>query len=504
MDHSMYDALRAAWRFSDNTTLTLGAMRVNDTLLTDAPVNLVLKSLNRHGLIAGATGSGKTKTIQVLCEQLSENGVPCVVMDIKGDISGLGMPGNATEALLERAKAMNLPFNPHANPVEFFCLGEGDDGVPLRSTIASFGPVLFSRMLDLNDTQSAVMTVLFEYAKACTLPLIDLEDLKSLMRHVQGEAGRADLQARFSGVSTSSLDAIARKLIELDAQGGDHFFGEPPFDINDFLRTDPAGHGVLSIIRLINLQDKPALFSTCMIKLLSDVYRTLPEIGDPEKPRLVLFLDEAHLLFAHAGKALMQLLDTTVKLIRSKGVGIVFCTQSPNDIPEAIASQLGLKIQHALRAFTAKDRKAMKLVAENFPPSEFYKTEDVLMTLGIGDALVCALDAKGQPTPLVQCAVRPPESRMGPLEAGELKSLLAVSPLMARYDKRVERTSAHEILATPSRESPPSETTDTQSAWETPAVITAIGKSTLFRQLVRQFFRQMTNTLLKILTGKRP
>lgn len=501
----MFEDLRTPYQAGALPSLQLGAIEVDSQFLIDAPVNLVLKSLNRHGLIAGATGSGKTKTIQVLSEQLSLAGVPSLVMDIKGDISGLAMPGEASEPILARSKSLNIDYKPQAFPVEFLTLYESHAGVPLRSTVNDFGSVLFSRMLDLNETQEGVMTILFEYAKQEQLPLIDLADLRSLMQFVQSDVGKQKVEDRFGGVATSSIGTIMRKIIELESQGGGGFFGEPAFDALDLVRTNAQGLGIISVLRLLDMQDKPKLFSTFMLKLLTDVYRKMPELGDPDKPKLILFIDEAHLIFNHASKALLSLLDTMVKLIRSKGVGLIFCTQTPNDIPENVLSQLGLKIQHALRAFTAKDRKAMKLVAQNFPPSEYYDTEQLLTALKIGEALVSGLDGKGQPTPLIQCVIRAPESRMGVLSDVELNQVIAASTLYGRYNQRQERNSAKELLAAQQTKVAKENNSKSKEPKESaePSVIIAVTKNTLFRQVVRQLVRDMTRALMSALGIKR-
>ncbi len=497
----MYDDMRMPYHVGKLPSLQLGGILLNNQLLPDAPVNLVLKSLNRHGLIAGATGSGKTKTIQVLSEQLSLLGVPSLVMDIKGDISGLAMPGEASEAMLTRSKSLNLDYVPRGFPVEFLTLSESHSGVPMRATVSDFGPLLFSRMLGVNETQEGVVTVLFEYAKTEQLPLITLADLKSVLQFVQTDEGKAKIEAQFGNIAASSTGTIMRKIIELETQGGDEFFGEPAFDVMDLVKVNAQGLGIISILRLLDMQDRPKLFSTFMLKLLSDVYRKMPELGDPEKPKLILFIDEAHLIFNNASKALLSLLDTMVKLIRSKGIGLIFCTQTPNDIPENVLSQLGLKVQHALRAFTAKDRKAMKLVAQNFPSSTHYQTEQLLTSLGIGEALVCALDGKGQPTPLIQCMIRAPESRMGVLTEQELIKIVAASTLYSHYSLKQARRSAKDILAERQAAEPSSATSSKQSN-ET-SIITLVTKSTLFRQIIRQLIRDMTRALMSIFTKKR-
>lgn len=499
----MYDDLRTAYQAGSLPALQLGGILLHEQLVPNSPVHLVLKSFNRHGLIAGATGSGKTKTIQVLSEQLSLMGVPSLLMDIKGDLSGLAMPGELNEGVRLRSQSLGLSYTPRAFPVEFLSLSRANPGVPLRSTVRDFGPVLFSRMLDVNETQEGVVTILFEYAKAEQLPLIDLADLKSLLQFVQTDAGQAKIEARFGGVAASSVGTIMRKIIELESQGGDEFFGEPAFDVLDLVRTDAQGLGIISVVRLLDMQDKPKLFSTFMLKMLSDVYRNMPELGDPDKPKLVLFIDEAHLIFNHASKALLNLLDTMVKLIRSKGVGLIFCTQTPNDIPENVLSQLGLKIQHALRAFTAKDRKAMKLVAQNFPESSYYQTEQLLTALGIGEALMSALDAKGQPTPLIQCLMRAPESRMGVLSMQELSQLVAGSKLYSHYSQLQEINSAKDMLAARQETQSKETAAPVEKESEGSSMITAVTKNTLFRQIIRQIFRDITRAIMAALGIKK-
>lgn len=502
----MYDDLRDPYKKDSLPTLHLGGIIVNNQLIPNGPVHLVLKSFNRHGLIAGATGSGKTKTVQVLSEQLSLAGVPSLVMDIKGDVSGLAMPGSMTDFLKERSQSLHCTFTPRGFPVEFLTLSESHPGVPLRATVDDFGAVLFARMLELNDTQEGVLAVLFQYAKQEKLPLIDLADLKGLILFAQTDEGKVQFEASYGAVASSSLGTIMRKIVALEAQGGDAFFGEPAFDVLNLLNINTQGLGVISILRLLDMQDKPELFSTFMLKLLSDVYRVMPELGDPDKPKLVMFIDEAHLIFRNASRALLSLLDTVVKLIRSKGVGIIFCTQTPNDIPENILSQLGLKVQHALRAFTAKDRTAMKLVAQNFPISTYYKTEQLLTALGIGEALVSGLDAKGQPTPLIQCMIRPPESRMGVLTAQELQQIVASSTLYPRYYQKQVRVSAKNMLSSKSREQPElsaGTASEKERAPRLSGVLGAMTKNTLFRQIIRQLVRDWTRAIMSALRIKK-
>jgi hypothetical protein len=360
-------------------------------------------------------------------------------------------------------------------------------------------------MLGINETQEGAVTVLFEYAKENKLPLITLADVRSLLQYLQTAAGKEKIESRFGSLASSSIGTIMRKILELEAQGGEEFFGEPAFDVMDLIKVNSQGLGIISILRLLDMQDKPKLFSTFMLKLLSDVYAKMPELGDPDKPKLVLFIDEAHLIFANASKALLSLMDTMVKLIRSKGIGLIFCTQTPNDIPENILSQLGLKIQHALRAFTAKDRKAMKLVAQNFPPSTYYQTEQLLTALGIGEALVSGLDGKGQPTPLIQCMMRAPESRMGVLTEQELAQVIASSALYPRYSQRQERSSAKDILAAQQSGEPEEQasTKRTQKSSSEPSIVSVVTKNTLFRQIVRQLVRDMTRAVMSALGIKK-
>lgn len=486
--------------------LQIGGIMLDGKLLPNAPVNLLLKSFNRHGLIAGATGTGKTKTIQALCEQLSLAGVPSFVMDIKGDISGLAMPGDTGATFLARCQSLNVSSEVCSFPVEFLTLNDNNPGVALRTTVTDFGALLFARMLDVNEMQAGVITVIFEYAKESQIPLIDLADFKALLQYLQTGAGKQEIESRYGRVSASSISVIMRHIIELEVQGGDEFFGKPAFNVMDLISTNPQGEGVISILRLVDMQETPKLFSTFMLKLLSDLYRLMPEAGDPPKPKLVLFIDEAHLIFNHASKALLNLLETMVKLIRSKGIGLIFCTQTPNDIPDAVLSQLGLKIQHALRAFTAKDRKAMALVAQNFPPSEHYNTEQLLTSLGTGEALLSALDEKGSPTPLIQCLIRAPLSRMGPLDAREIATIMSQSHMSDRYKQPVTTSStAANVLAAKKTSANPKDTKvpAKKSGEQSTNILTALSKNTLFRQIFRQLFRDLTQLVLKAMGIKR-
>lgn len=424
--------------------ITMGAAMLDGATVKDAFVKIPLKTLNRHGLIAGATGTGKTKTLQVMAENLSEKGVPVLLMDIKGDLSGLAQASPGHAKIDERHAAIGLPFEAKKFPVEILTISD-QEGVRLRATVSEFGPVLLSRILDLTDTQSGIVSVLFKYCDDRKLPLLDLADFKKVLQFSTDE-GKEEVQREYGRISTASTGAILRKIIELEQQGGDLFFGERSFEVDDLTRIDEEGRGVISILRLTDIQDRPKLFSTFMLQLLAEIYASFPEQGDSEQPELVIFIDEAHLIFKEASKALMSQIESIVKLIRSKGIGLFFVTQNPKDIPEDVLAQLGLKIQHALRAFTAKDRKAIKLASENYPDSEYYKTSELLTELGTGEALISVLNEKGRPTPLAATMLRAPMSRMDILTKKELKQLLDNSRLVEKYNKEVDRESAYEML----------------------------------------------------------
>ncbi len=425
-------------------SFVLGGAMLGEETLTGAHVRIPLETLNRHGLIAGATGTGKTKTLQIIAEQLSREGVPSLLMDIKGDLSGIAIASAGHPKIDERHAAIGLPFEASGSPVELLTLSE-EPGARLRATVVEFGPVLFSKMLDLNDTQSGIVAVTFKYAEENKLPLLDLKDFRKILQWITGE-GKKEIEADYGRISTASTGAIMRKIVELESQGAEAFFGETSFDVDDLTRLDELGRGMVSIIRLTDVQDKPKLFSTFMLQLLAEVYATFPEEGDLDRPKLVIFVDEAHLVFEEATDALLDQLEAIIKLIRSKGVGLFFVTQNPADIPSDVLGQLGLKVQHALRAFTAKDRKAIKLASENYPLTDFYDVDTVLTELGTGEALVTALDRKGRPTPLVRTMLRAPESRMDVLTKAEIKDIVQRSPLVRKYNQEIDRESAYEIL----------------------------------------------------------
>lgn len=425
-------------------SIMLGGAMLDGEVLTGLHIKVPLRTINRHGLIAGATGTGKTKTLQVISEQLSEKGIPVLVMDIKGDLSGLARPGEEKPFITERMEKIGLPYTSIGCPVELMSLSE-QDGVRMRATISEFGPVLLSRILDLNDTQSGILSVIFKYCDDNKMPLLDLKDLKKVVQYVT-EDGRQSIEREYGRISPASTGIILRKLLELEQQDADLFFGELSFDLRDLMRRDSKGQGFINIIRLTDIQDKPKLFSTFMLCLLAEVYNEMPEKGDTDKPELVIFIDEAHLIFDQASKTLLNQIETIVKLIRSKGIGIFFVTQNPMDVPNEVLAQLGLKVQHALRAFTAIDRQAIKLTAENFPLSDYYKTDEVLTSLGTGEALLTALNEKGIPTPLAVTMIRAPQSRMDVLSQDEIDSINRASDLVRKYNQTIDRESAYELL----------------------------------------------------------
>ena len=422
----------------------LGCAILNGEVVAGADVFLPLKMMNRHGLIAGATGTGKTKTLQMISEYLSDASVPVILMDIKGDLSGIAASGTVSDKITERCKLLNITYAPEAFPAEFLTLSN-EKGVKLRATVSEFGPILLSKILGLNDTQGGLVAMIFKYCDDNKLPLLDLKDFVKVLQYV-GNEGKDELTKNYGNISTTSTGTILRKVIELQQQGAEVFFGEPSFAVDDLMRINDDGRGMVNILRVTDMQAKPKLFSTFMLQLLAELYATCPEEGDLDKPKLVMFIDEAHLLFEEATQALLQQMETVIKLIRSKGIGIYFCTQNPQDVPASILSQLGLKVQHALRAFTAADRKTIKQAAENFPETNFYTTEDLLTQMGIGEALVTLLNEKGIPTPLVHTMLCPPRSRMDILTDTELDALIAKSKIAAKYNRIVDNESAYEIL----------------------------------------------------------
>lgn len=495
-------------------SLLAGAALYEGATDPSALVRIPLKTLNRHGLIAGATGTGKTKTLQVLTEALSAKGVPVMLMDVKGDLSGIAKPGTTNAHIEERHKRIGIPYEPKGFPVELFSIS-GEKGARMRATVSEFGPVLFSRILGLNDTQSGLVSLIFKFCDDNRLPLLDLKDFKKVLQFITDE-GKAEIQKQYGNISTTSAGTILRKVIELEQQGAEQFFGERSFEVEDLLRTDKDGYGYINIFRLTDLQDRPKLFSTFMLSLLAEIYANFPEAGDMEKPKLVIFIDEAHLIFEEASKSLLDQIETIIKLIRSKGVGIFFCTQNPADVPADILGQLGLKVQHALRAFTAKDRKAIKLTAENYPISDFYNTEELLTSIGIGEALISALNEKGIPTPLAATLLTAPRSRMNILTPSEIDELVTSSELVKKYNQEIDRESAFEILSEKLQEADAPEEKPGKAvppplpkAKKEKSTMEKVLQSTVTRSVTTTIFRELTRGLLGALgiptsTRRRP
>jgi len=452
MEPKLLEACRAAFAGA-GPALTLGAPLAGAACAPEPLVRVPLAMMNRHGLIAGATGTGKTKTLQLLAEQLSAAGVAVFLADLKGDLSGLGAAGEASERVRQRAAETGWPWAPAPFPVEFLSL-TGTRGAQLRATVSSFGPLLLGRVLDLNETQTSVLSLVFKLCDDRDLELYDLGDLRAVLDHLTGDAG-TDALAGYGGISKQSVGVLQRKLVTLEAQGAAAFFGEPEFDLDDLLQTERDGRGLVSVLELAEAQDKPALFSTFMMWMLARLYAELPEVGDQEKPKLVFFFDEAHLLFDGASKALVDQIEQVVRLIRSKGVGIFFVTQTPKDVPPDVLAQLGHRVQHALRAFTPNDEAALRATVKTFPKSAFYDLHETLTTLGIGEAMVTVLSEKGVPSPPFATRLVPPASRMAPLDDGELRQRLGASAQVRKYAAAVDRESAEEKLAAAARERAP-------------------------------------------------
>ncbi|MBM9620618.1 helicase HerA-like domain-containing protein [Streptomyces zhihengii] len=454
-------AVAAGYAF-EGPALDLGALLWDGSCLPGAPVKVPLSVLNRHGLIAGATGTGKTKTLQLMAEQLSAHGVPVFLADVKGDVSGVSAPGQDGERVRERAAEVGQEWTAAGFPAEFYALGGIGPGIPLRATVTDFGPLLLAKVLQLNRTQEQSLGLIFHYADTKGLELVDLKDLRAVVAFLVSEEGRAELKG-IGGLSTATAGVILRSITAFEQEGASAFFGEPEFDTAELLRTAPDGRGLVSVLELPAVRERPRLFSTFLMWLLADLFHDLPEAGDPEKPKLVFFFDEAHLLFDGASKAFLESITQTVRLIRSKGVGVFFVTQTPRDVPSEVLGQLGNRVQHALRAFTPDDAKALTATVRTFPKSA-YDLEEVLTGLGTGEAVVTVLDERGAPTPVAATRLRAPRSLMGPVDAAVLEAAVSASPLHARYAQAVDRESAYERL------------TDAQRAAEAEAERAAAGE----------------------------
>jgi DNA helicase HerA-like ATPase len=435
------ETVRGAYGF-EVPSIEIGRAVREGSVHPDLTVRIPLKMMNRHGLIAGSTGTGKTRTLQLLAEGLSKHGVPTLVADVKGDLAGLAKPGDASPKLLERATSLGVNFVPDQFPVEFFSL-TGNNGTQIRATVSSFGPILLGKVLDLTETQQSVLAMVFKYADDRKLPLLDFNDLRGVLEYLGG-AGKAELK-QYGGMSSATVGVLIRKMVELEQQGAEKFFGEPELDIADLIRADPSGRGIVNVLTLADVQDKPRLYSTFLMWLLGQFYYDLPEVGDLDKPKLVFFFDEAHLLFDDASSALVENIEQVARLIRSKGIGVFFITQTPKDIDEDVLSQLGNRVQHAVRAFTPKDAKNLKAAASTFPRSEFYDVSETITSLGIGEAVATVLDPKGVPTEVVAARILPPTASMGTLTPDEYRTRMN-TPVAAKYSSAIDRESAHEIL----------------------------------------------------------
>jgi DNA helicase HerA-like ATPase len=444
MDQAFRDAMSQGYQLNEPGVVIGSPMRDGE-LFNEARIQVALSMLNRHGLIAGATGTGKTKTLQLMAGQLSKSGVPVFVADIKGDLTGLAAPGDATNPkLVERMASLDWTFEPGSHPVEFLSLS-GKLGAQVRATVHSFGPLLLGKVLDLNETQTSILALVFKYCDDNDLPLLDLKDLAATLKFLSSDEGKPIL-ADYGGMSSASVGVLLRSMVVLEQEGADIFFGEPEFEVEDLLRTTPDGEGIISILELSDVMDQPRLFSTFMLWMLAQLYESLPEAGDLPEPKLCFFFDEAHLLFDDASEALMEQVERTARLIRSKGVGIYFVTQAPTDVPSSVLAQLGNRVQHALRAFTPDDADALRKTARTFPMTDFYDVERTITSLGIGEAFVTVLTPRGVPTPLAATRLLAPDSLMAPLDEMQFRGRIGTSPYVAKYGTTVDRDSAYERI----------------------------------------------------------
>lgn len=482
---------------SQGAAAELGAVMLDGQVEPGAAVRLPLSMLARHGLVAGATGSGKTKTLQLITEELSDAGVPVVLADVKGDLSGLAAAGAPSDKITQRSREVGDDWQPEACPVQFFSLGTSGKGVPIRATITSFGPVLLSKVLGLNETQESTLGLIFHWADQRGLALLDTKDLRSVIQYLTSDVGKEDLKG-IGGVSQATAGVILRALSNLESQGGEEFFGEPELDVAD-LAGVTEGKGVVNILELDNLQSKPALFSTFLMWLLAELFETMPEEGELDKPKLVFFFDEAHLLFNDASKAFLERIEQTVKLIRSKGVGIFFCTQLPTDLPNAVLSQLGARVQHAIRAFTPEDQKALARTVKTYPTTKNYELDKALTSLGIGEAIVTVLSETGSPTPVAWTKLRSPRSKMGAVGEDAMRSSVTQSSLYEKYRDTVDNESAYEILAAkvPSQraEEVPADRETVPGKKKEAAEQPGAFQKTMENPAVRSFFRSAASAL---------
>ena len=490
------EAIQNGYNFKSEK-IKIGAAMLDDEVIPEAEIFLPLSTMNRHGLVAGATGGGKTKSFQMIAEGLSDASVPCLLLDIKGDLSGIAEPGTTNDKITGRYQTLKMDYKPSAFPVDLLTLSN-QKGVRLRATVSEFGPILISKILGLNDTQGGVVAMIFKYCDDNKLPLLDLKDFIKVLQYA-GNEGKAELQTSYGNISTTSTGTILRKVIELQQQGADLFFGEKSFEVEDLMRVNNEGRGMISVLRVTDIQDKPKLFSTFMLQMLAELYSVSPEVGDVDKPKLIIFIDEAHLIFEEASKALLDQINTVIKLIRSKGIGIYFCTQNPMDVPASVLGQLGLKIQHSLRAFTAADRQVIKQTAENYPETTFYKTADLITQLGIGEALVTLLNEKGIPTPLAHTMMCTPRSRMDVLTENEIDTIMAGSKLAAKYNQAIDEPSAYEMLTAKLKDAAALNTEEVTKKSQKPEETTL--EKVVNNPVVKSMMRTAGNSIVRSLLG---
>jgi len=502
-DNPIVEAVAPGYQF-EGPALELGGLMLDADNLSDVHIRIPLSMLNRHGLVAGATGTGKTKTLQLIAEQLSANGVPVFAADIKGDLSGISAPGEESDKIKARAASVGQDWQAKGCPVEFYALGGSGTGIPLRVTISSFGPLLLSKVLGLNDTQESSLGLVFHYADRAGLPLLDLADLRAVISFLTSDEGKQDLKD-LGGLSSATAGVLLRELIAFQDQGADMFFGEPEFESSEFLQVTADGKGVVSLVELPTLAQQPALFSTFLMWLLADLYHDLPEVGDVEKPKLVFFFDEAHLLFADASKGFLDQIAQTVRLIRSKGVGVFFVTQSPTDVPDEVLAQLGSRIQHQLRAATPNDAKALKATVNTYPTSSYDDLGKVILSLGIGEAIVTVMNERGAPTPVAWTRLRAPQSLMAPADAGAMGAAVKGSPRYAKYAEVVDRESAREKLAARleagAAKAEAEEKTPAPEKKKDRGIVQDVVKSAAFKDFVRTAAREVVRGMFK--SGRR-
>lgn len=506
MDKSSFiQSILKSYTFN-SSTIYLGAGVLNNEIIADAKVQLALRMMNRHGLVTGATGSGKTRTLQLLAEQLSKAGVAVFMPDMKGDLSGMAKAASSNEKIAERVQALNINYEPSSFPVEIYSLS-GKIGAQMRATVSEFGPVMLSKILELNDVQTGVLNVIFKYADDRKLPVVDFKDLKKLLNYLTEGPGAQEIKADYGKISGATSSTILRKIVSLEQQGVDHLFGEPSFETEDLL-AKIDGQGVISILNVSDMQHQPAVFSTFMLALLAELYQSLPEVGDLDKPKLVFFLDEAHLLFKDASKAFLEQIEQVVRLIRSKGVGVFFCSQLTSDLPPAVLSQLGNRVHHVIRAFTPNDVKALKETIKTFPSSQYYEMEKQFTQLGTGQAFITVLNEKGIPTETVVTHLAPPASVMGALTPSEYNDHVKNSEMSQKYSESIDEHSAFEMLQeriqSEEEESPKTKTTSRKAEKSTfEDVMTSPVAKQVGKELVRGVFGLLFGTAPRRRTTRR-